>query len=126
MRDSAAELGVDPDRIAIGGASAGGNLAAAAVLRLRDEDGWQPAALVPVYAVFHAVLPTPSPEVAALLAEVPPAVPLHPGGHAGMHANYIGGPQRADGYAFPALADLDRSMPDPADQRRVRRAARLG
>lgn len=42
--DHAAEIDVDPRRIAIGGESAGGGLAAALAQRLHDEGGVQPAA----------------------------------------------------------------------------------
>jgi acetyl esterase len=105
VRDAAAVLGIDPGRISLGGGSAGGNLAVAAALRLRDEDGWQPLALVPVYPVLHDVLPEPTPEVAAALGEIPAALRFTPQDTAGINANYLGG-QPADGYAFPALADL--------------------
>ena len=44
LLDHAVELGVDPRRVAVGGQSAGGGLAAALAHRLLDEGGPQPAA----------------------------------------------------------------------------------
>lgn len=105
LRDNGTKLGIDPTGITIGGASAGGNLAVATALRLRDEDSWQPAALLPVYPVLHDVLPTPAPEVAAALDEVPDALRFTPQGTGFMNANYLGG-RPADGYAFPTHAEL--------------------
>ena len=49
---SAGALGVDPARVAIGGASAGGGLAACLAQRLRDEGGTQPAAQLLVYPML--------------------------------------------------------------------------
>ena len=105
LRDHGSELGVDAARISIGGASAGGNLAVATTLRLRDEDGWQPLALVPVYPVLHDVLPPMTPSIVAALDEVPPALRFTEEGTGFMNANYLGG-RPADGYSFPTHADL--------------------
>lgn len=56
-----ADWGVDPARIVIGGDSAGGNLAAAAALLLRDTDpNLRLAGLLLNYGVFDARLDTPS------------------------------------------------------------------
>jgi acetyl esterase len=45
-RREAGTVGGDPERVAVGGDSAGGNLAAALVLRLRDEGGRAPDAML--------------------------------------------------------------------------------
>jgi acetyl esterase/lipase len=48
----AADLGVDPARVVVAGASAGGGLAAALVQRLHDEGGRQPPAQLLVYPML--------------------------------------------------------------------------
>lgn len=48
-RAHAAELGIDPERVAVGGDSAGGNLATAVCLRARDEQLAQPRLQVLLY-----------------------------------------------------------------------------
>jgi acetyl esterase/lipase len=112
VRDDAAALGVDPERISIGGASAGANLTAGAALKLRDRDGWVPAALVLAYGAFHAMFPPPSPSLAARLAELPPLFRQREGETNPLHENYLGGPlSSGDGYAFPANAVLSGLCP---------------
>jgi acetyl esterase len=56
----ASEIGGDPARIAIGGDSAGGNLAAAVALRNRDEGGPSPVFQLLVYPVTDVGCATPS------------------------------------------------------------------
>ena len=112
VRDRAVDLGIDPARITIGGASAGGNLTAGAAVKLRDRDGWVPAALALVYPVLHARVPSPPPSLAAALAELPPVFHTPPGEERPLTENYLGGPlSSADGYAFAANATLDRLCP---------------
>jgi acetyl esterase len=53
--DHAAELGADPDRIAVGGDSAGGNLSTALCLQNRESGNPQPAMQLLLYPVTDAV-----------------------------------------------------------------------
>lgn len=113
VRDNAGALGIDASRIAVGGASAGANLTAGAVLKLRDRDGWLPSAMVFVYGVAHPVVPPASPALAAALAELP-VLFSPPAGERDdfLTINYLGGPiSSADGYAMPALGVLEGLCP---------------
>jgi len=111
-RHNAQSLGVNADRLSIGGASAGANLAAGAALKLRDADCWQPAQLILAYPAAHAVIPAPSASLAALMTEVPEILRFPPAMTHAFNVNYLGGPvSHADGYAFPALAALDGLCP---------------
>ncbi|MEV8376058.1 alpha/beta hydrolase [Kribbella sp. NPDC056861] len=107
-RDNADELGVDRDRISIGGASAGGTLATGATLRLRDDDGWQPANVVLAYPVLHPQVPPLSATDSRRMEELPPILKYPVEEMLEITENYLGGPlSRADGYAMPALAALE-------------------
>jgi acetyl esterase len=106
-RGSASSLGIDPGRVAIGGASAGANLAAGAALKLRDADGQPPAQLIFAYGVAHPVLPPVSADQAVLMREVPAILQFPREATSFFNLNFLGGPlSTADGYAFPVLADL--------------------
>ncbi len=53
-------LGIDPERLALGGDSAGANLALSAAMCLRDEGGPMPRFLLLFYGVYSADLASPS------------------------------------------------------------------
>ena len=101
------DLGVTS--LSVGGASAGANLAAAAALRLRDEDKWTPEHLVLVYPVMHADPPPPSESLRRALTELPSAMRVTPRMVRSMKENYLGTSEdgTVPGYAMPAGAALD-------------------
>lgn len=106
---NAARLGGDPMRVSVGGASAGGNLAASAGMRLRDREGPKPVSLALVYPVLHRDLPAIDDELAALLAPLPAFLTFPPASVAAINRNYAG--DSIDGpYMFPAGHDL-RGLP---------------
>jgi acetyl esterase/lipase len=104
--DTGTELGADPHRVTLGGASAGGNLAAGAGLRLRDE-GHPPAQLLLLYPLVHPKLPSPSDELGAKLAAVGGRHDFPPVLTKVTVENYLGAPaDKAHSYAMAALGDL--------------------
>ncbi|WES63148.1 alpha/beta hydrolase fold domain-containing protein [Microbacter sp. GSS18] len=100
--ENAERLGIDTDRLAIGGTSAGGNLSAGAVLRLREQGApTTPALVVLAYPSLHAVQPAPGPDLRAALDADPEADRFGPEVVRGMYENYLGGP--VDGAPLGAI-----------------------
>ncbi|RPF20419.1 alpha/beta hydrolase fold domain-containing protein [Myceligenerans xiligouense] len=108
-------------RWSLGGASAGGDLAAGASLRLRDGAvplGAAGGAVVPLprsvvlaYPVTHQELPACRPELAAKVAALPQERDFPAAAVRAMNANYLGHDGPADSpYAFPGGHDL-RGLP---------------
>jgi acetyl esterase len=105
LAERADEWGIDPSRIAIGGASAGGNLAASVALRAKEE-GVPLAFAALIYPVLHPNLPEPSAELAACLARTPDAIRFPPAVTTMLNENLLGGPvSSATPLAYPGLAN---------------------
>ena len=103
----ATDLGIDPRRLSVGGASAGADLAAGASLRLRDGGGPRPHSVLLAYPIVHAVLPAASAELAAKLDGLRADERFAPETVAAMNLNYAGEQAvLANPYAFPGGHDL--------------------
>lgn len=98
---------VQDGRIAVGGASAGANLAAAACLRLRDEGGPTPRAVCLAYPAVHRQIPIASEEAARLAAQLPPLARFTPAQREEIYRDYLGAAyDDPPAYGVPAIADL--------------------
>jgi len=109
---AARDLGVDSDRLVIGGASAGANLVTGAVLRLLagEVPGLAtPAAVFLAYPTLLAVQPDPDPALRTALDENPEADRFAPDRVREMYETYLGGP--VENPPLPAVPGLAR----PAD-----------
>ncbi|WP_395244679.1 alpha/beta hydrolase [Agromyces sp. MMS24-K17] len=121
--DHADELGIDPARLVIGGASAGANLVTGAVLRLlghgtapgldtgaarptRPADAVVPAGVFLAYPTLLAVQPAPDASLRAALDANPEADRFGPDRVREMYETYLGGPvDDAPLVAVPGLAE---------------------
>ena len=100
---------------AIGGASAGANLATGAVLRLLDEGDVLPALVVLAYPTLQAAQEAPDSALRALLDADPDADRFSPATVRGMYENYLGGPvEDAPVYAVPGTASAAHLARFPA------------
>jgi acetyl esterase/lipase len=111
--EHARELGLDPDRLHLGGASAGGNLAVGAALYLKDAGLALPASLLLAYPFLHAELPPEASEPGSdALSGVPQILRFTSDDCRRMVENYIGAPLgMASSYAMPGYADLSGLPP---------------
>ena len=90
-RAHAEELRISLDALAVGGTSAGGNLAAGAALRLAGTEEAPVLALL-AYPTLLAVQPAPDAALRAALDADPDADRFPPEVVLGMYENYLGGP----------------------------------
>jgi acetyl esterase len=110
--DVAADLAaVTGKRIAMGGASAGANLAAGATMFIRDEAASGPVTLVLLYGAFHSTIPE-SPEIELALRGPLVRWMFNPTMVRRIFLGYVGDPALfVPGYAAPGGADLREFPP---------------
>jgi len=104
--ENAGSYGADPERVSLGGASAGANLSAGAAMRLRDRGTTTPRVLALVYPSLHDGILSPNAETAELLRDVPPARLFTSESRSAINRNYLPDGHDPDGYAFAGGHDL--------------------
>ncbi|MET0296855.1 MAG: alpha/beta hydrolase fold domain-containing protein [Microbacterium sp.] len=105
---NAGRLRIDASRLALGGASAGANLATGAILRLLASGGVLPALAVLAYPTLLAVQPAPDAALRTILDDNPAADRFRPELVRAMYEDFLGGPvDDAPLPAIPGLATVD-------------------
>ena len=104
MAENAAELGIDPQRLAVYGSSAGGNLALAVALRARDDGGPALRFVMPIYPMVDHRNETASSQEIIDVGVWDREANLEAWRH------FLGG-KEPDGYAAPLHADDLSGLP---------------
>ncbi|MFJ4164099.1 alpha/beta hydrolase [Microbacterium sp. NPDC089698] len=104
-------LGATPERLHLGGASAGANLATGVVRRLLATGEQPPATLVAAYPLLHFDLPPLPEDLITALERTPPPFRFTPRMVSLLNLNWAGVRYHEDPVAFPALGPLDRLPP---------------
>lgn len=100
------------DRLHLGGASAGGNLAAGVAKRLRDDNSASPASVLLIYPTLHFELLPPSAAGESALALLNPVARFPADDVRAMNMQFIGRSELSDDqYAFPGHGDLSGLPP---------------
>jgi acetyl esterase/lipase len=105
------ELGVPAAKMHLGGASAGGSLAAGVAKRLRDGEGRPPASVVLAYPGVHPELTGWDEPGLAAIRDERDAVYFSPGWIRDLSVHYAGAAGLSDPYAFPGVGDLVGTPP---------------
>lgn len=117
------------DRVALGGASAGACLAAAAALRITAEGRKGPDSLLLAYGTFHVVLPPIDAALRSRTSGRHALTQFRPGIVASMNRNYAGTAEAmADRFAFPGghdVQDLPHTTMVDADRDTLRASGSL-
>lgn len=105
------ELGIDADRVSVGGASAGGNLAAGVALQTKDEGSPKINSLLLIYPVIYLDPPPDQQQLREALNQLPPLLgggPEDPVRNKNLLWGTFLGPTIHDPspYAVPGLADV--------------------
>ena len=104
-------LGIETDRLHLGGASAGANLCAGVTKRLRDGAGPMPASVILAYPLLHAQVPPASGRMGAVTTANRADV-FSPDVVVDLSENFVGDPRLfEDHYAFPANGDVSGQPP---------------
>jgi len=99
--ESTAELGTDPGRLAIGGCSAGANLAVGAATRARDAGETTPSALLLAYPFLHFPVPASPDDLVAELMHLPGPLRFTADAVMALTFGYMGRLSDIPGHAMP-------------------------